>query len=182
MSRTWVYADPHFYHAGVCKFTRYDGSPLRPWDDADKMSEEMIDMYNSIVHPEDRVYILGDVAMTRRALDKSLPRLLGRKVLVKGNHDMDKLSYYSQYFDDIRAYVTKKGFIMSHIPIHPESLSRWNINIHGHLHSNQVMDGSVSRNGSIMSFPDPRYCCVSVEHTDYKPILLDVILEKAGLK
>lgn len=168
MSRTWLYADPHFFHAGVCRFLRTDGTKLRPWDDPDVMSEEMIQWYNEMVSPEDRVYILGDLAMNRRALDRSLPRLMGRKVLVKGNHDIDKLSYYSQYFDDIRAYVVKKGFILSHIPIHAESLSRWVVNIHGHLHANKV--------------DDDRYECVSVEHTDYRPILLDRILEKHGLK
>lgn len=174
--RTWLYADPHFFHEGVCRFTRYDGSKLRPWDNADEMSEYMINEYNNLVHPEDRVYILGDVAMNRRALDRSLPRLMGRKILVKGNHDMDKLSYYSQFFDDIRSYVVKKGFILSHIPIHPGSLSRWKVNIHGHTHANRVEEEGYP--GSA----DPRYVCVSVEHTEYKPILLDRVLEKVGLK
>lgn len=176
--RTWVYADPHFFHEGVCKFTRHDGTKLRPWDNADEMSEWMIAEYNKIVHPDDRVYILGDVAMNRKALDRSVPRLMGRKVLVKGNHDIDKLSYYAQYFDDVRAYVVKKGFILSHIPIHPGSMGRWQVNIHGHLHYQSVMDGGVAP----YCQPDDRYLCVSVEHTDYKPVLLDSVLERAGLK
>ncbi len=169
--RTWVIADPHFGHHGVCKFTRADGTKLRPWDDAEEMTNALVDNWNSVVHPEDRIYVLGDVAMNRRALDSTLPRLMGRKILVKGNHDTDKLSYYSQYFDDIRAYVVKKGFIMSHIPIHPGSLSRWNINIHGHLHSNVVMDGNT---------PDKRYVCVSVEHTGYFPKDLQEIIDEHG--
>src|SRR3546814_14754806 len=96
--------------------------------------------------------------MNRKALDRSLPRLSSRKVLVKGNHDTDKLSYYSQYFDDIKAYVVKKGFIMSHIPIHPGSLSRWELNIHGHLHSNKVQYGQIKDN----TIDDVRYYCASV--------------------
>lgn len=172
--KTWVIADPHFFHPGVCRFLRADGvTKLRPWDDPDRMSEDMINNWNEIVHPQDRVYLLGDVAMNRRALDKSLPRLMGRIVLVKGNHDIDKLSYYSQYFDDIRACVVKKGFIMTHIPIHPNSLSRWSVNIHGHTHSNVVLDDRGK--------PDPRYCCVSVEHTDYRPVELTVLLNKLNL-
>lgn len=174
MSRTFVYADPHFYHEGVCKFTRSDGSKLRPWDDAQTMSENMIAWYNEVVHPEDRVYILGDVAMNRKALDRSIPRLNGRKILVKGNHDIDKLSYYSQYFDDIRAYVVKKGFIMSHIPIHEGSMGRWQINIHGHLHYQTVQ--SYTDRGDYE--PDERYVCVSVEHTNYRPKLLDDVLKE----
>lgn len=174
MSKTWLYADPHFYHEGVCKFLRADGTALRPWSDAQAMSEDMIAWYNELVHPEDRVYILGDVAMNRKALDRSLSRLMGRKVLVKGNHDVDKLSYYSQYFDDVRSYVVKRGFILSHIPIHPSSLSRWSVNIHGHLHSNVVLRDNET--------PDTRYECVSVEHTDFRPVDLDGILKKHGLK
>jgi len=174
MPRTWLYSDPHFFHRKIVEFTNYDGSRVRPeWDDHVKMTEDLIEMYNTEVDDQDRVYILGDVAFTRRSLKNSLPRLKGRKVLVKGNHDQDKLSYYAQYFDDVRAYVVKKGFIMSHIPIHPESLSRWKLNIHGHLHCNKVMDGDR---------PDPRYRNVCVEQTNFRPILLDEVLHEAGLK
>lgn len=182
MSKTFVYADPHFYHESVCKFLRNDGSALRPWNDADSMSEDMIAWYNELVRPEDRVYILGDVAMNRKALDRSLPRLTGRKVLVKGNHDIDKLSYYSQYFDDVRAYVVKKGFILSHIPIHEGSIGRWKINIHGHLHANRVLSSSHVLPDGYNAAPDPRYVCVSVEHTNFRPLDLDVILKEHGLK
>lgn len=171
--RTWVIADPHFGHAGVCRFLRTDGTKLRPWDDPKEMTEALINNWNELVHPDDRVYLLGDVAMNRRALNDSVPRLNGRKVLVKGNHDIDKLSFYSQYFDDVRAYVVKKGFIMSHIPIHSGSLSRWSLNIHGHLHSNVVLDESGN--------PDRRYACVSVEHTDYRPVELTQLLNKHGI-
>lgn len=171
MVKTWVYSDPHFFHKNIVKFTNYDGTPVRPWDDHEKMSEDMIAWYNELVKPEDRVYLLGDVAFSRGALNRSLPRLNGRIVLVKGNHDMDKLSYYSQYVDDIRSYVVKKGFIMSHIPLHPECLGRWSLNIHGHLHGNTVSKGE-----------DLRYFNASVEQTNFRPILLDDILKERGLK
>lgn len=172
MSKTWVIADPHFGHQGVCNFKQADGvTPLRPWDRAAEMDGALIENWNSLVDDQDRVYVLGDVAMTKKAL-WPLKVLKGRKVLVKGNHDIEKMSVYQQYFDDIRACVVKKGFIMTHIPIHPASLSRWKLNVHGHLHSNVVLqeDGK----------PDPRYMCVSVEHTDFKPLDLQVILNKVN--
>jgi calcineurin-like phosphoesterase family protein len=170
MSKTWVIADPHFGHAGVCKFTSKDGvTPLRPWDDPAEMDGALINNWNTLVNDEDRVYVLGDVAMTKKAL-WPLKVLKGRKVLVKGNHDGEKLSIYTEFFDDIRAYVVKKGIIMSHIPIHPGSLGRWQFNIHGHLH-----DGVVRKDDMT---PDPRYVCVSVEHTDYRPLDLQTILNK----
>lgn len=168
--KTWVVADPHFGHWGVCKFTRSDGvTPLRPWDDPVAMDKALINNWNSVVDDGDRVYLLGDVAMNKKGFMGAVPYLKGRKVLVKGNHDVEKLGFYTQWFDDIRAYVVKKGFIMSHIPIHAGSMGRWQINIHGHLHSNVVMDGNN---------PDPRYVCVSVEHTDYYPMNLQTILDK----
>jgi calcineurin-like phosphoesterase family protein len=129
--------------------------------------------YNELAHPDDRVYILGDVAFTRRALNASVPRLNGRKVLVKGNHDVDKLSYYAQHFDDVRSYVVKKGFVLSHIPLHPDCLGRWNLNIHGHLHGNHIM---------LDKERDSRYRNVCVEQTSFRPILLDQVLHEEGLK
>lgn len=182
MVKTWVYADPHFGHQGVCDFKRHDGTKLRPWIDQEHMTRDLIERYNEIVSDEDRVYFLGDVAMTRRGLDASIPFLKGRKVLVKGNHDIDKLNYYAKYFEDIRACVTKKGFIMTHIPIHPGSMGRWKINIHGHLHYNRVgVDYYDDPDNASEKNADPRYVCVSVEHTDYRPVELTTILQKHNL-
>lgn len=187
---TWVIADPHFGHSNINLFARNDGTPLRPWgrvlEDGEIMSDEekmrrcnemdeaLVDNWNSVVSPTDRVYLLGDIAMNKQGYMKCVPKLNGRKVLVKGNHDELKLSVYSQHFDDIRACAAKHGFIMTHIPIHPESLARWKVNIHGHLHYNKVLlpDGT----------PDTRYQCVSVEHINYTPKLLDEVLHEAGVK
>lgn len=171
MTKTWVAADLHLGHANICKFTREDGSPLRPWDDVAEMDAEIIRRWNERVRDQDRVYVLGDCVINRRALPM-LGQLKGRKCLVKGNHDIFRLSDYTPYFDDIRAYVVKKHadrkVIMSHVPIHPASLGRYGINIHGHLHYGVVM-----RSGpEATSIVDGRYICVSMEHTDYAPIEL----------
>lgn len=169
MVKTWITADPHFGHNGVCHFLNKDGSKLRPWDNPDDMDKALVENWNSVVQDKDRVYLLGDVVINRRCLP-TLGLLKGRKVLVKGNHDIFKLKDYEPYFDDIRAYVVgkcKSGqmYVLSHIPIHPESLGqRFAINIHGHMHSNKLND--------------PRYICVSVEHTEFKPILLDDIIKE----
>lgn len=176
MARTWVYSDPHFYHQNICTFTNYDGSKVRPWDDANVMNEDMVQWYNEMVNDEDRVYILGDVAFSPAKIKEIVPRLKGRKVLVPGNHEPPKMRKYFDVFDDVRGYVVKKGFIMSHIPIHPQSLSRWQLNIHGHLHNNTVKGDAHSSN------EDSRYYCACVERTNFRPILLDSILTERGLK
>jgi calcineurin-like phosphoesterase family protein len=179
--RTWVYSDPHFYHGNICKFTKADGSKLRPWDDANEMTEDMIRWYNEMVDDNDRVYILGDVAFSPRSMRDSVSRLKGRKVLVPGNHEPPKMRKYFDLFDDVRGYVVKKGFIMSHIPIHEGSLSRWQLNIHGHLHGNQVLETETGEFGYNPK-PDLRYYCACVEHTNFRPILLDDILKERNLK
>jgi calcineurin-like phosphoesterase family protein len=176
MSRTWVWSDPHLGHHNICKFTNYDGTKVRPWDDVDQMDNDLINWYNELVHPDDRVYILGDVTFTAANMKKYIPRLMGRKVLVPGNHEPTKMRKYFDLFDDVRGYVVKKGFIMSHIPIHEQSLSRWQLNIHGHLHGNFVKK----------RFPyefeeDRRWFNACVERTNFRPILLDDILKERGI-
>jgi calcineurin-like phosphoesterase family protein len=157
---SWVIADPHFGHQGMCNFRSDDGSKIRPWDTAEEMDEALVANWNSVVRPQDRVYLLGDVAMKRAALP-ILGRLTGRKVLVKGNHDIFVLKDYLPYFDDIRACVVRKRSILTHIPIHESSVGRFKLNIHGHMHEK--------------SLPDPRYVCVSVEQINYTPINLDIV-------
>ena len=168
MPATYLISDTHFGHAGVCKFLRDDGTKLRPWDSPEEMDEEMIKRWNETVRPKDKVYHLGDVVINRKAL-KTLGRLNGEKVLIKGNHDIFKLEDYTPYFKDIRGYHVMHGMILSHIPIHPESLARFGTNIHGHLHSNRVMaDGVI----------DPRYQCVCVEQTNFRPILFEDVIKR----
>lgn len=178
MSRTWIYSDPHFYHEGICRFTNYDGTPVRPWNDATQMTEDMILWYNEMVQPEDRVYILGDVAFTNRNMQRVVPRLMGRKILVPGNHEPTKMRQYFDLFDDVRGYVVKKGFIMSHIPLHPDCMGRWLLNIHGHLHNNTVKATGTHPD---LEYEDKRYFNACVERTNFRPILLDDILKERGL-
>lgn len=163
MSSVYLVSDTHFGHQGVCKFLRSDGTKLRPWDDADVMTKDMIEYWNDTVKPKDKVYHLGDVVINRRYL-KVLGDLHGDKVLIKGNHDLFKLSDYTPYFRDIRAYWPMNGFLLSHIPVNENQFSRWKGNIHGHLHSNVMAD--------------PRYMNVCVEHTNWRPILFEEVLRR----
>jgi calcineurin-like phosphoesterase family protein len=177
VTRTWVYSDPHFYHKNIVTFENYDGTKVRPWDDAEQMTEEMIEWYNELVAPEDRVYLLGDVAFTAKHMVNAVSRLNGRIVLVPGNHEPTKMRKYFDLFDDVRGYVVKHGFIMSHMPIHEGSLSRWKLNIHGHLHNNVVYRDNQYTGGT----EDMRYYCACVERTRFRPKLLDEILHERGL-
>ena len=174
MPSVFLVSDTHFGHAGVCRFTRDDGfTKLRPWDDPAEMDEAMVKAWNETVKPTDKVYHLGDVVINRKALG-IMRRLNGDKVLIRGNHDIFRDDEYRQHFRELRAYHVMNGMILSHIPLHPESLGRFGVNIHGHLHSNRVM----MDNGYGGRVIDPRYHCVCVEQTDFKPILFEDVLAR----
>lgn len=182
MAATFLVSDTHFGHFGVCKFLRDDGvTKLRPWDNPDEMDEAMVKAWNETVRPNDKVYHLGDVVINRRAL-KTLARLNGDKVLIRGNHDIFRDEEYREYFRELRAYHVLNGMILSHIPVHSESLGRFGVNIHGHLHANRVKKPLKVdiKTGDIVygTEPDVRYHCVCVEQTDFRPILLEDVYKR----
>lgn len=144
----------------MCNFLRDDNTKLRPWNNAEEMDEELVKNWNEVVGVNDKVYHLGDVVINRRAL-KTLSRLNGRKVLIKGNHDIFRIEDYLPYFYDIRAYHVLDNFLLSHVPVHTCNLYRWSCNVHGHLHHRRVLDQDKI---------DSRYYNVSVECIDYTPI------------
>ena len=178
MTTTFFISDTHFGHEKTCTvFKRADGSPLRPFTNAEEMDEFMVKAWNERVSPKDKVYHLGDVVINRKFLH-ILGRLNGDKVLIRGNHDIFKLEDYTQYFRDIRAFDVKNGMIFSHVPIHPESLGRFGTNIHGHLHANRVKKivGVDAKTGELeYGDIDNRYHCVCVEQTDFAPISLEEV-------
>lgn len=172
--RTWVAGDHHFGHKNIVKFTDEDGKLLRGsvFATPEEHDEGLIERHNRLVSPGDRVYLLGDVCISRRSIPL-LARLNGRIVLVKGNHDIFALKDYTPYVDDIRSCVVQKDqdgnkVILTHIPLHPDCLGRFGTNIHGHLHQNKLND--------------PRYVCVSLEHTNYEPIQVHEALKLRELR
>ena len=75
------------------------------------------------------------------------------------------------------------GMILSHIPVHPESLGRFGTNVHGHLHANRVMKprGIDAKTGATLysNEIDTRYHCVCVEQLpDFAPILFEDVLKR----
>jgi len=177
MPAVFLVSDTHFGHAGVCRFTCNDGvTKLRPWTDPTEMDEAMVKAWNERVGPNDKVYHLGDVVINRKALP-ILNRLNGDKVLIRGNHDIFKDEDYTPYFRSLRGVHVMNGMILSHIPVHPESLGRFGVNIHGHLHANRVMR-SLATSGRT-DIVDPRYHNVSVEQLpDFAPILFEDVLKR----
>lgn len=166
MSDIFFVSDTHFGHANILKFTLPDGSPVRPFASVEEMDEHMVDRWNSVVRPQDKVYHLGDVAMRREHI-QIVGRCHGHKRLVRGNHDDHDIKHYLPFFKEIHATRVLDGMIFSHIPIHSESLGRFTANVHGHVHNNVPA----------LHF-GPRYFNVSVEVIDYTPIALEDLKQR----
>ena len=161
-------ADLHFGHNNVVNFKNTDGTKARDFDTVQDMEDAMVQMHNEIVKPTDKVYMLGDIAFNARGLEK-VKQMNGIKILVKGNHDQLKLNKYVDVFKDVRGCHVMNGLVFTHIPIHVDQLGRFGCNVHGHLHMNRVMQGDKI---------DPRFLCVSVEHTALKPIEFEDMVER----
>jgi calcineurin-like phosphoesterase family protein len=166
MSNIFIVADTHFSQLSICNFLNVDGVKMRPWDNADEMDEALIENWNAVVRPQDKVYHLGDVAMKRDAI-KLIGRCNGHKRLVRGNHDAYPMKYYLPFFEEIYGSRVFDDMIFSHIPLHPESVKpRWTC-VHGHVHSNirPLQFG-------------PKYLNVSIEMTEWRPLSIEEVRER----
>jgi len=166
MHNIFLLGDPHLSHVGMVMFKRDDGSPLRPFSTIEEHDETMIENWNSVVRPHDKIYVLGDLVMKAKKQIHIMDRLQGKKVLIKGNHDIGELKVYLPYFYDIRAFHVLDNFAITHIPIHPDCLGRFRGNIHAHTHQRSMM----MLDGDEFRVEDPRYFCVSAEQINYTPI------------
>lgn len=74
-------SDHHFWHNNVIRYCS------RPFESVEQMNEAMVIAWNMNVHPDDTVYVLGDFSLAFRAVETFPKRLMGKKILVPGNHD-----------------------------------------------------------------------------------------------
>ena len=153
--RYFVIADTHFGHENVIKYCN------RPFKDVDGMNYCLIKNWNETVSNNDTVFMLGDFAFGREAVEKIVPRLNGRKILIKGNHDTYPNEFYRKCgFEEVSKYpILFEFFLMSHEPLILSETTPY-YNYYGHIHN------------------DPKYVetptskCVSVERINYRPLLI----------
>lgn len=160
----WVISDTHFNHTNCLRFTKEDGSLMRPgFDDVSLMNETIIENWNSVVKPGDKVYHLGDVIIGERDwMYRNWPRLNGSKRLIIGNHDDVKFLSSGGFFKKVSMWrlFPEFGLLLTHVPVHQESINRKaKVNVHGHIHHHDSPDGP--------------YANVCVERTDYTPINIE---------
>lgn len=130
-------SDTHFGHTNVIRYNR------RPFETAEEMDEALIRNWNSRVEPEDDIFILGDLTLKGPgAANALLPRLQGRKYLIRGNHDQfaDRLTFRREYFQWIRDYyeleVQGRFYILCHFPfLSWNGMNEGSFQLHGHQHN-----------------------------------------------
>lgn len=169
----WLISDTHFFHSNILKFTDENGELIRGnrFTDVDDMNQQMLENWNSVVKPGDKVYHLGDVMMgDKEEFKKYWKKLNGHKRLIVGNHDDIKWMAQNELFAKIQMWrmFTEFGLLLSHVPIHQSGLRRGAptdetapmlLNIHGHIHQNPS--------------PTEHHRCVCVEHINYTPINIE---------
>lgn len=171
MINTWFISDTHFGHKNILEYEKES----RPFETLEEMHEVIIERWNTVVGKDDIVYHLGDFCFGKHNISIAY-RLYGKKRLILGNHDIYSISDYIQYFDKVFGCLFWKGCILTHIPVHPNQLgSRAFLNVHGHLHSKNILD--------YLGIPpqweaDPNYLNVSCEQNNLIPIHSDIIMER----
>ena len=134
-NNVWFTSDPHFGHANVIKYCD------RPFATSDEMDEAIIENWNTVVQPGDRVYLLGDVGFMKPGpLNALLYRLKGQKFLIRGNHDREAtLKEISHHFVWVKEYFElkheKQKIVLSHYPFLTwNGCHRGSWHLHGHCH------------------------------------------------
>ena len=170
MTELFTISDLHLGHENILNFKRDDGTPVRGFSSISAMHTSIVEGWNSVVGPKDKVYVLGDVAMRKTALP-ILGLLNGKKALIRGNHDTFSLNAYRPYFYEVYGVRQIDKVWFTHVPMWQGSVEEDRVtgNVHGHLHANIV--------------PHPKYMNVCVERVDYTPVSFDECMEffKAGV-
>ncbi len=186
---TFVISDLHLGHAGMLSFETTPGQRLRPFLNLHEMHGAIIDGWNSVISPSDKVYVLGDVSMKRNKMIQGLIHdLPGKKRLVRGNHDLGDDSWYKGCgFQRIYGVRQIDGVWLTHVPMHPQSLSGRAVgNIHGHLHERKIIIPryleTVRAGTNMWPYEDQRYWNACVEPMGYVPRTIASIVEERKWK
>jgi calcineurin-like phosphoesterase family protein len=159
----------------IYKFKLADGSPARDFSSVEEMDEVMIQRWNEVVRPCDKIYNLGDVCFKIEVLDSVMPRLLGHKRLIRGNHDTFQTNKYLQYFDEVYASRVLDRILFTHIPVHPESMRGFKGNVHGHTHQAAAYPPVCQIKKESQQVRWVPYLNLCVEKTSYRPVDLETL-------
>ena len=124
----------------------------RGFNSIEEMNDAIIERHNSIVTPEDDVYVLGDLCLGgAESLERNrklISSMNGKLHIAFGNHDTPaRRKMYAELPSVVEAAwaimldYNKYHFYMSHFPtltgnLEKESLRQMTLNLYGHTHQN----------------------------------------------
>lgn len=132
MTTPWFCSDLHFGHKNIGKFRSEFLSSEE--ENRKRIKKDWL----RLISKRDTVYVLGDACFTMETIIDFV-ELPGKKILIRGNHDLLGTKDYLEVFDEIYGLLKYKEFWLSHAPIHPEEL-RGKVNLHGHVHYSTLAD------------------------------------------
>jgi len=147
--------------------------------------EYLIQQWNKVVSKKDTIYILGDLTMNSDKHYHLLDELYGEKIIVLGNHDIiskKNILKLLKYVKGIGGAVEYKGYMLTHVPIHPMEAVQYRGNIHAHIHHINKIEESIvpqlyqerTQNFSTLH----KYINVDAHLLNYQPISMNEIHEK----
>lgn len=143
MGKVWFSSDTHFCHDRAFLYEP------RGFKSVQEMNEAIVERWNSVVAPDDEVYLLGDVMLNdNEAGMEYLKKLNGKISIMRGNHDTNsriKLYGSADNVIDWGLYaqvvnINGYNFYISHYPTMTSNLDndaplkRHVINLYGHTH------------------------------------------------
>ena len=179
-AKTYFISDTHFNHKNIIKYCN------RPFKDVEEMNKVLIKNWNEAITDFDTVFHLGDVALTNESEIKELiPKLNGKKILIKGNHDKKSKEFFSKagfwIVTESSLKLDDEKIILSHKPLKDTEIPEGYINVHGHIHNNPLH--KINPETNEMEYPEELYSeklhfNVSVDVIEFKPISLEELLKR----
>lgn len=154
----------HLGHTNMAKW--------RGFQDDFYHDEHLIDSWNGTVNKRDLTFILGDITMEKANSYPLLDRLNGRKIVVLGNHDRwQDVGILLKHVDSVAGAIDYKGFMLTHVPIHPNEVVNYRGNIHAHIHHNKLQEVCVNpyKNPEVSMLSQNMYYHVDAHVINYKP-------------
>ncbi len=130
---TWITSD---WHLGENRFDLM----FRPFKTTDEHDNTIINNHNSLVSPDDIVYVVGDAVYQKSP--NSLPlinKMNGKKILIRGNHDGaftdEQLSpYFDKIVEDGGGIELSINDIDCYLTHYPTTSKPDKFNLVGHIH------------------------------------------------
>jgi len=143
MGRIFVTSDLHF-----CHNKEFIYAP-RGFQNVQEMNKIIISNWNSVITPDDDIYVLGDIMLNDDAEGlRCLKSLKGNIHIIRGNHDStSRMDLYKSCYNVVEVcegkFLNYKGyhFYLSHYPClssnfdEDKPLNRRMINLCGHYHT-----------------------------------------------